>query len=183
LHEAETNLEKESHLSRGGHHKRHKHRDKHHKHEIMGGSLTNLHLPKHSNLNIESIHEAQRMKKGGHHVTHKHHKQVHKASGGNIYEHEMLGMHPSHKRPHINYEKDMKGMHCISHAHRKSGEKHGNPGAFDASFGEYLYKGGKVSKGGHKKHHKFAAGGAGKIRHGVMSSSGKPITHKRKMGY
>jgi hypothetical protein len=181
------------------HHKHHmhegglSHHHKHHPKDIMGGSLTNMHFPKYEKLNVESISEAEHMRKGGHMHKHKHHehkhhehhhhkdghhhhKRVRKAAGGTVYEHEMLGEHPSTKRPHINYEKDMRGVHPIHKSHPKTGVRHGNPGAVDESFGQYLKKGGKACK-------KMAAGGAAKIRHGVMTPAGRPIMKKRKMGY
>lgn len=62
------------------------------------------------------------------------------------YESEMLGEHPSRKRPHINYEADMKGEKVVKKA----------------------YKAGGAVK-------KMAAGGAAKVRKGVATASGKPV--------
>lgn len=208
LHETERALKEESHLKHGGHmhHKKHHHHadggrahlfpmhyheesgmkrtyNRHapetHQRKLMhrdieGGSLSRLHIPT-PKLNVESIREAEMMHKGGHmHKSHhkKHHHHVRKATGGTVYEHEMRG---EGKRGTINYEKDMKGVHP-SHIPPMTGTKRKNPGALDQSGGKLYKKGGKACK-------KFAAGGAGKIRHGVADKLGRPITKKLKMGY
>lgn len=62
------------------------------------------------------------------------------------YESEMLGEHPSKKRPHINYESDMKGEKVVKKAYKS---------------------GGSVKK--------MAAGGAAKVRKSVATASGKPV--------
>ena len=162
---------------KGGHVKKHKETE-------MGGHLTNLHLPRKEKLSVQSVKEAQALRKGGA-VHHKKHHRMHKAAGGTVYERHMLGEHPSHKRPHINYEHEMMGEHCMRSA---DGGRHAkgypsgpsNPHAFDASMGEYKKCGGRV-----KKHHtkKMAAGGAAKIRHGVATPSGRPIMKKSPKGY
>src|SRR6266850_2930074 len=118
------------------------------------------------------------MAHGGHVHEHKEGHRVHKSGGGTVYEHHMLGDHPSTKRPHINYEKEMKGEHCVKHTSGKSHVSHAHKQPYDASMGEYKKHGGQV------KHHtkKMAAGGVAKIRHGVATPSGMPIMRKSKKG-
>lgn len=108
--------------------------------------------------------EEPRMKKGG--------KANKYAAGGGVYEREMLGEHPSHKRPHINYESEMKGERAISkpratHPISKAGKD-------DETHGEYLKRGGKVKK--------MAMGGVGKMRHGEATKSGMPMRGRHKAG-
>ena len=158
---------------------------------IEGGSLTNLHVPT-PKLNVESVREMEKMHKGGHMHKHTHKKHHHAAggpvkkfaAGGTVYEHEMVGEKPgSHK--HINYEKDMKGVHPSRVPHM-TGSSRKNPGALDESFGSVFKRGGKACKGGKFAAGgkvKLAAGGAGKIRHGVADKFGRPKMAKRVMGY
>lgn len=172
LHHALKDISKERHLRSGGYAKSEGEmmprlnkggRTK----DIMGGSLTDLYIPKKiksmrtPKLAIQTMREAEKMRHGG---------KVHKASGGHIkktmYERDMLGDHPSRKRPHINYEDDMRGEICEG---RPSMKKYKNPGAVDASEGQYKKRGGHV---------RYAAGGAAKVRHGVATASGRPITRK-----
>ena len=165
-----------------GHHPE-THQRRHTSKNIEGGSLTNLHVPT-PKLNVESIREMEKMRKGGH-MHKKHHSHVKKfAAGGTVYEHEMVGEKPgSHK--HVNYEKDMKGMHPSRVPHM-TGTTRKNPGACDESFGTVFKRGGKASKGGKFATGgkvKLAAGGAGKIRHGVADKFGRPKMAKRVMGY
>ena len=69
---------------------------------------------------------------------------------GNKYESDMLGDHPSKKRPHINYESDMKGEKVVKKAYKS---------------------GGAVKK--------LAAGGAAKVRKGVATDSGMPVNVRK----
>ena len=88
----------------------------------------------------------------------------------------MLGAHPSHKRPHINYEHEMMGevperkafsvRNSVAHPHNVF---------LYASHGQYKKKGGCVKK--------MAAGGVAKMRHGVANKSGQPINRKLSRGY
>jgi hypothetical protein len=169
------------HMSHGGHphygdhehmaHGGREHHRHHHEHMTPGG---HPHYGDH-----------EHMAHGGREHHHKKGHRVHKAAGGTVYEHEMLGARPSTKTPHINYEKDMKGVHCSHHALGKSKGVSANAGAFDASMGEYKKHGGAVKH--HSKHHhhtkKMAAGGAAKVRHGVATPSGRPIMRKSPKGY
>lgn len=163
-HELEHHEKKEKKPVR--HHKEH-----HREGGEAGGHLTNLHLPKHMKLNVENFREATGMRKGGH--AHKKH-HVKRAHGGSVYEHDMLGEHPSRKTPHINYEHEMMG----EHAEKKASSRNFKAPArevFDASHGQYKKKGGCVKK--------MAAGGVAKIRHGEATKRGQPIRRKTVMGY
>jgi hypothetical protein len=134
-----------------------------------GGHLTNLHLPKHMRLNVENFREADGMRKGGRAEK----KHVKRARGGSVYEHDMLGEHPSRKTPHINYESEMMGETPERKA--QGGKLIRRPSnAMDASHGQYKKKGGSV---------KMAAGGVAKERRGVADKNGKPINRKTPMGY
>jgi len=179
LHKTEAALKKESHLMHGGRVRHQRHDDRGHPHDIMGGSLTKMHIPTHK-LNLESIRDVETLRKGGraHHAHHaKHHgHRVHKAAGGTVYEQEMMGTHPSTHLKRINYEKDMVGTHP-SRVPPHTGQKMKNPGALDESHGTVFRKGGKVCRG------KYAAGGAAKMRKGVADSHGLPMMHKLKRGY
>jgi hypothetical protein len=93
------------------------------------------------------------LKKGG-----KAHGKHHYARGGTVYEHHMVGEHPSHRRPHINYEAEMRGEHCVSGP--KNRRVH-HRGVDDESH-----------------HQNFAMGGVGKIRHMQADKHGKPL-HRR----
>lgn len=73
------------------------------------------------------------------------------ARGGNVYEREMLGEHPSHSRPHFNYESEMKGERCVKHSYADGGK---------AAGGE------------------MAMGGVGKIRHNQATGRGQPINRR-----
>lgn len=141
---------------KGGHVKSHK----------MEKTQTDMVIPKRSKtpkLNVEKFEEVEHMKRGGH-------MKKHCASGGTVYEREMLGESESRKRPRINYEADMKGEHA-KHQPLKGGKK---PAGVDASHGEYMKKGGKVKK--------MAMGGIGKVRHGAATKRGMPITKKINRG-
>lgn len=172
-------------LGNGHHHETRQHetyRNKYTPKNIEGGSLTNLHVPT-PKLNVESIKGAEMMHKGGHmhrHTHKKHHHPVKKAAGGTVYEREMRGVHPASHLSKINYEKDMKGVKP-SHIPHMTGTTRKNPGALDESFGSVFKRGGKACAGGKAK--KFAAGGAGKVRHGVADKFGRPNMKKMKMGY
>jgi hypothetical protein len=87
----------------------------------------------------EGKEKTKAFKKGG---------SVKKASGGSVYEREMIGEKASSKRPHINYESDMKGEKPTRKAFAKGGEV------------------------------KLAIGGSGKIRHNEMTKKGAPICRK-----
>lgn len=153
---------------KGGHHKgKHLPRAKE---TVMGGSLTDLYIPRRMSgrtppLSIQSSKEMAMMKKGGH--AKKSQNPFNQENHRTLYEREMLGMHPSHKRPHINYENDMRGEICESHP---SNRRMKNPGAVDESGGQFKRKGGRV--------HRYAAGGAAKVRHGVANRHGVPITRR-----
>jgi hypothetical protein len=144
---------------------------------------TDLHIPRRAKtpkLNIESLAEAQKMKKGGCYdqggeVSMKKggHKKKGYASGGTVYEREMVGEKPSSKMPHFNYEAEMKGSKCVSPSdHMSKGERVPGRG------GNPMKEGGAMKHGG--KAHKYAAGGAGKVRHGAASASGKPVVGRKK---
>lgn len=152
-------------LAHGGHAKHHRHSD-----DEQGGHLTNLHLPKQMKLNVENFREATGLKHGGR----AHKKCVKRSHGGSVYEHEMLGEHPSRKRPHINYEGDMRGEVPEKSAFSRKSVAHPK-NVFDASHGQYKKRGGRV--------HKMAAGGVAKIRHGAASKRGLPIGKKIARGY
>ena len=152
-------------LAHGGHAKHHKGSG-----DEQGGHLTDEHFPKKMKLNVENFREASAMKRGGHADK----KCVKRSHGGSVYENEMLGEHPSRKRPHINYESDMKGEVPERVASsRKSVAKPRD--VFDASHGQYKKKGGPVKK--------MAAGGVAKMRHGAATKRGLPISKKIARGY
>jgi len=97
------------------------------------------------------------LKRGGK-AHHRGHDRHHYEEGGSVYEHEMLGEHPSHHRPHINYEREMRGEREIS---RPRQYRTHNPGAIDESH----------------PHH-YAMGGVGKIRHKQADKYGRPYHHR-----
>jgi hypothetical protein len=162
-------IEKEKKLKKGG-------RSKHHSSQPMngsfmkrgaphgnidGGSLTNLHIPKEmefgKSLASTKLHieKGNKMKKGGHCETKVYkHGGHHYTSGGTVYEHEMVGEHPSRSFHHYNYEGMMRGEHPVQ-------------------------KSDNYANGGHDRH-KYAAGGVAKIRHNAATSSGKPIHHQHR---
>lgn len=152
-------------LAHGGHAKHHKGDG-----DEQGGHLTNEYFPKQMKLNVENFREATGMKHGGH----AHKKCAKRSHGGSVYEHEMLGEHPSRKRPHINYESDMKGEAPEKSAFSRKSVAHPK-NVVDASHGQYKKKGGSVKK--------MAAGGVAKIRHGEATKRGLPISKKIARGY
>lgn len=102
------NAKEVENMKHGGHSKHH-HKKHHHYDEggqILSGVTRMRPLPPFV------TREGTNMKKGGKAHHHKHHK----AEGGGIYEREMVGEHPSHKRPHINYESDMRGEKIVRKA-------------------------------------------------------------------
>lgn len=120
-----------------------------------GGSLprNKRHHEEHEHRRHEHEEEYER----GHHMKRgKKHNSHHYAHGGNVYEKEMVGEHPSHKAHHYDYESQMRGMHPISRAGHSSHHESGH----------------------HTK--KMAAGGVGKIRHKEATRAGKPINHRHK---
>lgn len=198
-------IEKEKKLKRGG--------------EIEGGSLTNMHFPKHmgfgkshkSELHVEKGHK---MKRGGHmhkhkrhhreheehrashhnrgghlmetygfnhgghaehhgHGVHHHHHMAHnkRASGGAIYEREMVGEHESNHRPHNDYESMMRGESCRHYAgsHYEDHPMHRHEVLSGLKHGGHAH---------HPRHmhSKFAAGGVAKMRHNQANSSGHQIS-------
>lgn len=157
-------IEAEKHLKHGGHAKHRRDGDE------QGGHLTNEYFPKQMKLNVENFREATGMKHGGH----AHKKCAKRTHGGSVYEHEMLGEHPSRKRPHINYESDMRGEVPERSAFSRKTVAHPR-NVFDASHGQYKKKGGPVKK--------MAAGGVAKIRHGEATKRGLPISKKIARGY
>jgi|GEM_PF-3820398 hypothetical protein len=142
---------------------------KHHKMEETQHDMVIPRRPKTPKLNVENFAEVEHMKRGGK-IHHKSHMKKHCASGGTIYEREMLGEKTSHKRPHINYESDMKGERA-EHMPTKSSR---HAAGVDASHGEYMKKGGKVKK--------MAIGGVGKVRHEAATKRGMPISKKVNKG-
>lgn len=126
---------------------------------IEGGSLTDLHLPRHRSTHRETEphnemserHEhARKMNRGGR--CYAEGGAVMKSPHATSYEHHMVGEHAGRKS-RINYEADMKGEKVIQRAKKE---------------------------GGHIQ--KFAAGGVAKIRHKVATPEGKPIMKKVKKG-
>ena len=125
---------------------------------IDGGSLTNLHIPKEMGFgkSLKSPHlhikKGNPMKKGGHHKEHHEHHEHHMkhAHGGSIYEHEMDGEHPSRSFHRTDYEGMMRGEHPIYRSTSKS-----------------------------EHEHRYAAGGAAKVRHEEATPSGRPIHHRQ----
>lgn len=97
--------------------------------EVAGGSLTNLHIPKKGRdtkpLNSKPEKGSEMKKKGmfneGGHCTkvkvYKHggHHKMHRAGGGTVYEHEMVGEHPTHSFHHYDYEGMMRGEKPTRH--------------------------------------------------------------------
>jgi hypothetical protein len=141
------------------------HHRHHHKHHYAdGGEMMHI-LPHHEHG--EKVYKRGGHAHHGHHEHHSHHRK-HKAHGGTIYEHQMVGEHPSHKMHHYNYEAEMMGERPI----RAPREVHSSrKGLHDMSHGQYLARGGRT-------HHKMAMGGVGKIRHGVASKRGLPLSRK-----
>ncbi len=94
---------------------------------------------------------------------------------GNPYTREMVGEHPSKKRPHFNYESDMMGAHAerkATHSSRIAKR------SMDKSHHQYADGGHAAMEKAKKfsprsKVHNFAMGGVGKIRHGVSTKSGE----------
>jgi len=138
-------------MKRGGHaHKKH-----HAAHRNEGGEMKhggNVHMKHSKELHLRN------------HPSKKHHY----AHGGNVYEHEMVGEHPSHAMHHYNYEDIMRGEHARSVPRRTH---HMMAGRDDETQGQNYKR-----HGGHVK--KMAMGGVGKIRHGEATSRGRAIRHK-----
>ena len=84
------------------------------KKDIEGGSLTDLHLPRHKSK-VASMKGG--MKKGGH--CYKEGGHVLKFPGSTPYEHHMVG--ESKGKPHINYESNMKGEKVVRCAKKEGG--------------------------------------------------------------
>ena len=85
------------------------------------------------------------------------------ANGGGVYEREMLGEHPTHRRPHINYESTMRGEHPLRRAYAEGGYAEGGEpamrrGGRRRAEGGELAEGGEMRRGGHRR--KYGAGGA-----------------------
>lgn len=114
-------------------------------HKSMGGQLVNQ---------LPTGIAPSAMKKGGN-MSKKHRY----ASGGNVYEREMAGEHPTRKMHHYNYEANMRGEHPTKGVSRGTN-----------------YNGMNKKRGGHVN--KLAMGGVGKIRHKEATSYGKPIRRK-----
>lgn len=107
---------------------------------------------------------------------------------GGYAERDMVGDHPSHKRPHINYESEMKGAHATR---RDTHSSRIGKGTEDKSHGQYLARGGmanhlrsgvrerKAMEAPRGKRHHFALGGVGKIRHEVANKAGHQIKSAR----
>lgn len=87
-------------------------------------------------------------KKGGQPNSHKG-KAMKKASGGTVYERQMVGERPSTKMPHNSYESEMRGMKPVRKAMASGGEA------------------------------RMAMGGSGKVRHKQATSAGMAIKPKR----
>lgn len=181
-----------SHFKKGGHVKHHGHSERmeermerHHAHRQhhsaprahgLQKDQTDLHIPKHLKHSAHR-NEGGEMKHGGN-VHMKHSKELHLrnhpskkhhyAHGGNVYEHEMVGEHPSHAMHHYNYEDIMRGEHARSVPRRTH---HMMAGRDDETQGQNYKR-----HGGHVK--KMAMGGVGKIRHGEATSRGRAIRHK-----
>jgi hypothetical protein len=114
------------------HERRVVHTDHHHGKKVhpLTKTQTDLHLPKHLSyaggklksgggrkcLNVETMKEMKGMSHGG-----SERAPIRKASGGTIYEHDMMGMHPSHTPRHINYVAQERGNTPIRKAYKKGG--------------------------------------------------------------
>jgi len=96
----------------------------------------------------------------------------------------MVGMHPSHKRPHINYETEMAGSRRPLHVPHDYHVHRGTSPALrtdkvDASCGTTFKKGGSTHHNHHRRSVKMAIGGVGKIRHREASRRGLPLRPPR----
>lgn len=149
-----------------------------------GGSLTNLHMPKkmgyghslQSQPHIEKGNKMSKFKSGGHFTEVYGHDKTFKsggsmkkyASGGSVYENEMLGERSSHRMPHLNYESQMRGEHCMN----KAGRRHEDHMMHEHPSISGLKRGGRTMPKA-----RFAAGGVAKVRHNQSTMSGKQITN------
>lgn len=184
-------IEKEKHLKKGGRCSMGgsfmKQGEPHH--PVEGGSLTNLHIPEKKHLKKghpmkkggRACHHGGKLemgyKKGGHLKHHHKHHAMHRAGGGStVYEHEMVGEHPSHAFHHYNYEGQMRGeypRHEADHGHSGMVKVYRHGG----HHGHHHHH----HHNDHHKHHgrhKYAAGGVGKMRHEEATSHGMPIHNK-----
>lgn len=97
-----------------------------------------------------------------------------RASGGTVYEREMVGERPGSKAHHFNYESEMRGERAV----RKPSSRHESKrGLHDMEHGQLFRDGGMAhaKRGGHKK----AVGGVAKIRHNQATASGQPRGARR----
>jgi hypothetical protein len=182
-------------MKRGGHHK--KHHGRHHLNE--GGMPFGVGAPM-ENGRFQERQVIPTMKRGGHHKQHhgRHHEEHehhsrHKAHhyakggyahGGDVYEHEMVGEHPSHAMHHFDYENIMRGtpksqqhspMRRGGHAHKKHhGHRMAAGGDDSSDVAPRAVPG--MSHGGRRK---MAMGGVGKYRHEEATENGTPIGRRR----
>lgn len=158
---------------------------------IDGGSLTDMHFPKHMGFGKSpksDIHlkKGIEMRKGGHFNKDEHqeygkggrmmkvyktggHTRPYAHGGSTMYERAMVGETNSHAKPRGNYESMMRGEECKHRDGYHAQERHEHrhevlPG---------------LKHGGHShprgKHARFAAGGVAKIRHEQSTPSGRQI--------
>jgi len=106
-------------------------------HHAMSREQSDMKLPRKMGLPSQENREYH-FKNGGHAKTKMYcntggmaEKTPRYSSGGTVYEREMVGERPSRKRPHINYESDMRGEHGVKMAmggvgkirHKEAGRK------------------------------------------------------------